>query len=83
MPAAAGRGERGSLGLGAGHTWADEAGMQLVQGGRRVVLGVGLRQGEAPGVLQPLVRGAERFDQRHELDAGLADMGLEHAFRSS
>ena len=43
------------------------------------MLGVGLSQGEAPGVLQLLVRGPQRFDQRHERDAGLADVDLEHA----
>jgi len=40
---------------------------------------VGLSQGKAPGLLELQIRGAKRFDQRHERDARLPDVGLEHA----
>ncbi len=53
--------------------------MELVEGGGRVVLGIGLPQVEAPSILELFVARAQGLDQWHEGDARLADLDLEQA----
>ncbi len=57
----------------------EEASVELAEGGRPVVFGVGPAQAE--GRRLPLLHGScsQGFDQRHQRDAGLPDVGLEHA----